>query len=526
MKRIMRMMFVAGLLLGASGILWTGKAQMGWGGNTGHGHGGGMYWADSVQVEQRSGVVIVDSTGMYPMYYLDEDGDGTADVQLMFGPYWYQPQSGAHRPQAGDSVVVTGEIYSMMGGYMMGQSQFIVYTINGVEWRPPAEITEHGWNPAGFWADTLETVEVSGTVLVDTTGYVWHYFLDEDGDSLPDYMLNFGPYWYRPASGITRPLEGETVTIRGGLHTGMLGYQSIMVYEINGQKWREDYGPGAWRGGWVHRNASGTTTIFCSADSLSHVAFGAGAMMGGMMGQPSFPDSVFVQFELVHPDLMPGNHDSTFFMGFFMNIYAPDGSSMMMSGGQWGMHHGMMRFNSNVHFQFHYTEEQLRNLGLDESKIHLMYWNEDMQSWMPVQGATVDTSSNVVVVTSDETYNYYALASSPLATGVHEVEGAPGTLAESFALDGSYPNPVRMNGSASRASIRFQLAREASVSLWIFDLRGRVVLKRNLGVKAVGAHAFAWDGRDMSGQDVASGVYLITLKANGLIKTAKLTLVR
>ena len=519
MRKFIQTAALAGMMLAGSGVFLTGRAQMGWGGNTGHGHGGG--WSDSVSVEQRSGVVIVDSSSAHPRYYLDENGDSTADLQLMFGPYWYRPENGARRPDAGDTVAVTGTVYSS-GGVPV----FVVFTVNGLEWRNPSEITEHGWNPMGFWADTLQTVEVTGTVLVDTTYFVWHYFLDTNGDSLPEYMLNFGPYWYRPAGGAERPENGAEVTVKGGLHTGMFGTPAIMVYEINGQKWREDSGPGDWRGGWMHRSAPDSTFIFCSADSLSHVAFGPGAMMGGMMGQYSFPDSVFVQFERVHPDLMPGSHDSTFFMGFYMNVYDPEGGSMMMGGGSYGMHHGMMRFNGQMRFQFHYDESQVRSLGLDEGKIHLMAWNEDLQTWMPVAGASVDTSRNVITVTSDEAYSYFALASSPLTTGVHEGEGAAAVPAAEFALKGNYPNPFRMDRGAEATSIQYRLAVEADVSVYIFDLRGRMVFEQALGVQQPGAHRLIWNGRNMNGLRVSSGIYLVSLHAKGRVRTAKITVIR
>lgn len=45
------------------------------------------------------------------------------------------------------------------------------------------------------WPDTLESVTVSGTAIVDTTHFHDHYYLDEDGDGVPDDHLSFGPWW-------------------------------------------------------------------------------------------------------------------------------------------------------------------------------------------------------------------------------------------------------------------------------------------------------------------------------------------
>ena len=67
--------------------------------------------------------------------------------------------------------------------------------------------------------DSLESVTVSGTVIVDSTMMYPMYYLDENGDNQADYHLNFGPVWYHPDSSLaTRPKDGEETTISGGLY--------------------------------------------------------------------------------------------------------------------------------------------------------------------------------------------------------------------------------------------------------------------------------------------------------------------
>ncbi len=73
------------------------NAQMGY-------NNGGHFHPDSLQDISVSGTAVVDSSIMgHGLYYLDEDGDGTAEYQLNFGPYWYNPDSSeAVRPINGE----------------------------------------------------------------------------------------------------------------------------------------------------------------------------------------------------------------------------------------------------------------------------------------------------------------------------------------------------------------------------------------------------------------------------------------
>lgn len=132
-----------------------------------------------------------------------------------------------------------------------------------------------------FHPDSLVEVTVTGTVIVDTTYLHPAYFLDEDGDSVSDYHLNFGPHWYNPdSSSAARPLNGETVTITGGLHESQFHeYDVIVVYEINGEFWREPFEP-YWNNFTRHhrrlidrRNACNTSIPDWHRDSLLTVTF-------------------------------------------------------------------------------------------------------------------------------------------------------------------------------------------------------------------------------------------------------------
>jgi len=93
--------------------------------------------------------------------------------------------------------------------------------------------------------DSLEIVTVPGYAIVDSSFMHPMYYLDENNDGVEDYHLNFGPYWYElDSSNATRPNDGDFISITGGLDdSNMMNTPTIVVYEINGEFWRDPYNP-------------------------------------------------------------------------------------------------------------------------------------------------------------------------------------------------------------------------------------------------------------------------------------------
>lgn len=197
--------------------------------------GHGMH-GDTLEIVEIAGYAIVEQDSLCTHYFLDINGDDTADYRLSFGPSWYDPGSGATRPEDGDSIWITGGLM----GYSEPQT-VVVYEINGLFWREPG--MGHGGH-GGHGGDcpdpdSVTLIETSGTAMVEDMPHMEMYYLDTNGDQVEDYHLNFGAPWYDPGNGATRPDDGDQVDIVGGLMEGCQGYPMIIVYEINGQFWRE-----------------------------------------------------------------------------------------------------------------------------------------------------------------------------------------------------------------------------------------------------------------------------------------------
>jgi hypothetical protein len=90
-------------------------------------------------------------------------------------------------------------------------------------------------------------------------------------------------------------------------------------------------------------------------------------------------------------------------------------------------------------------------------------------------------------------------------SGTVGVEGGPAVPAR-FGLAQNAPNPFN-----PQTMIRFSLAAESEVRLFVYDVSGRVVRTLAEGRWTAGPHEVSWDGRADGGVPVASGLYFCKL---------------
>lgn len=108
----------------------------------------------------------------------------------------------------------------------------------------------------------------------------------------------------------------------------------------------------------------------------------------------------------------------------------------------------------------------------------------------------------------------YGFLSSRLVT---PVGGSP---VPRLTLD-NFPNPF-----SAQTTIVFHAVERGVVEVSIFDVTGRVVLRRTARSHRGGALEVVWDGRDERGYAVPGGVYFCRARVNGVTATRKLVLIR
>jgi len=129
---------------------------------------------------------------------------------------------------------------------------------------------------------------------------------------------------------------------------------------------------------------------------------------------------------------------------------------------------------------------------------------------------------------------YYArldfLTNDPLASmtsvplvfnvgGVSAVDNTP--LPAGLTFQGAVPNPFN-----PMTYISYSLPSDHDVSLKVYDVSGRLVRDLVQGNRSAGNHRERWDGRDDSGQEVASGVYFARLSAGAETRMKQMLLLR
>jgi len=101
------------------------------------------------------------------------------------------------------------------------------------------------------------------------------------------------------------------------------------------------------------------------------------------------------------------------------------------------------------------------------------------------------------------------------------VEEEPGGVAGKFALAQNYPNPFN-----PETMVSYQVAKSSQVRITVYDLTGRKVISLVNTEQAPGSYSVVWNGRDLHGNAVSSGIYLLRMEAGVFSRVRKMTLLR
>jgi hypothetical protein len=108
-----------------------------------------------------------------------------------------------------------------------------------------------------------------------------------------------------------------------------------------------------------------------------------------------------------------------------------------------------------------------------------------------------------------------------MGTGLSAEEIQTVVLPLTFRLEQNYPNPFNPS-----TTIEFALPHSHMVRLVIYNELGQLVRTLVAEPLHAGAYRVQWDGRDFTGSEVASGIYLYRLSAGVSSATRKMLLVK
>ena len=94
-------------------------------------------------------------------------------------------------------------------------------------------------------------------------------------------------------------------------------------------------------------------------------------------------------------------------------------------------------------------------------------------------------------------------------------------LPEEFTVSPAYPNPFNPT-----TTIDFAIPAVSDMSIVIYDILGREMLRYDRSSLEAGYYQFNWHGTDLSGRQAGSGVYIISVSNNEKHFTRKITLLK
>jgi len=121
-------------------------------------------------------------------------------------------------------------------------------------------------------------------------------------------------------------------------------------------------------------------------------------------------------------------------------------------------------------------------------------------------GGASEVSSIVVSVGDGQDASSVNLQMS--IDNITTVSGSADNAPKSFSLEQNYPNPFN-----PATNISYTIAENGEVNLRIFNLLGQEVRTLVSKVQPVGSYTVKWNGKDMAGRQVATGIYIFRLKA-------------
>ena len=117
--------------------------------------------------------------------------------------------------------------------------------------------------------------------------------------------------------------------------------------------------------------------------------------------------------------------------------------------------------------------------------------------------------------------NYTSYSYQVYNTGVATSISQSHVVNLNFKLKQNYPNPFNPS-----TTITYSLNKAGNVNIDIFDIYGKLVNHLFSGFKSPGNHQVIWDGRNSSGNKIASGTYFYQINFDGNKRTKKMMLLK
>ena len=191
-------------------------------------------------------------------------------------------------------------------------------------------------------------------------------------------------------------------------------------------------------------------------------------------------------------------------------MYARDMRSLTEDNGAWPVDLRVKGIRHPVSF----TAELDRHYPLDLGLVILDHQTREVTDLKEDNSFKIDHRNEEVpyrftVVSGDEDYI------------VRKVEEILAGIPERFRLDQNYPNPFN-----AITNIRYALPLPEFVHITIYNILGQEVHRMAGRWQEAGFHTARWDGRDLQGIPVSSGVYIYHIQAGKFTDARKMAIIK
>lgn len=126
---------------------------------------------------------------------------------------------------------------------------------------------------------------------------------------------------------------------------------------------------------------------------------------------------------------------------------------------------------------------------------------------------TMDYQGNIIITENDAGF-------------IRKISLSTNTINDNISQPTSLLHPAYPNPFNSSTTMRYRLSRPVHVAISIFDLSGKRVRTLVNDIKTAGEHQIRWNGRDRTGETVASGLYIYQIVTGSLRKCGKVLYVK
>ena len=100
---------------------------------------------------------------------------------------------------------------------------------------------------------------------------------------------------------------------------------------------------------------------------------------------------------------------------------------------------------------------------------------------------------------------------------LNDIDPSEGDIIREFSLKQNYPNPFNQS-----TLISYKLNNDMNLTLKIFDLQGREIRTLLKKYQTSGHYSISWDGRNINGKSMNSGIYIYRLSGDKRTQSRKM----